>query len=689
MLNLRTLPLKKKMFGFFILTICIVMLCTQFRTSVVISDAMTDDLEASLKVMSSIAAHAVKAGLEFNDHDGITQALGGFTKQKLFSYLSVQDKEGNQVFAYRQTGLNAIPETEVGNLDKIKGEMFHSADIESNGAMIGRITVGIALNERNRVLAGARRSMLVLSILVIVICVMVTGYFANRILKPITTITQVAEEMAKGKLDQEISIRQEDEIGRLADSFRQMMETQKAKALVAQEIAMGNLDVDVKPASDEDALGQAMMHMKERIKALVANVHLLGQAASEGKLDTRADITGHEGEFRVIIDRINATLAAITEPLSEATAVLDKIAARDLSARMSGTYRGDMEKIQRALNEAAENLHGSLVQVSSAAEGVAAASMQISKGSQIIAQGAIGQADSLNEISSNLQELSAMTKQNASHAKEAKRMIDEAQGSAAKGVKSMSSLSSAIEKIKQSSDATFKIIKTINEIAFQTNLLALNAAVEAARAGDAGKGFAVVAEEVRNLAIRSAQAAQNTEAMIEESVRSAEEGVGLNQLVLRDLQDVNKRIDRINEMMNEITVASEQQDLGLEQIHQALEEINKITQQNASHSEESASAAQELSGQAEEMRGMVANFKLSKEQGFRLESQEIPERTIQAVAAANKKKSKMPEEKGERAQGNFRHYLAPDVIAEPTASGNGKDCAACADANDNLLLAEF
>src|SRR5207244_3670763 len=133
------------------------------------------------------------------------------------------------------------------------------------------------------------------------------------------------------------------------------------------------------------------------------------------------------------------------------------------------------------------------------------------------------------------------------------------------GVRSMQHLSEAITKIKGSADSTAKIVKTIDEIAFQTNLLALNAAVEAARAGDAGKGFAVVAEEVRNLAMRSAEAAKHTANLIEESVKNADGGVALNQEVLSNLQEINGQIEKVSEVVAEIAAASDQQSQGVEQ----------------------------------------------------------------------------------------------------------------------------
>ncbi len=180
----------------------------------------------------------------------------------------------------------------------------------------------------------------------------------------------------------------------------------------------------------------------------------------------------------------------------------------------------------------------------------AAASGQISSGSQSLSQSSSEQASALEEISSSLQ-----TKQNTSNAQEARRLSEAARTSTLKGVDSMQRLSAAMDQIKASSDSTAKIVKTIDEIAFQTNLLALNAAVEAARAGDAGKGFAVVAEEVRNLAMRSAEAAKNTSTLIEESVHKAEGGVSINQEVLKNLQEINEHTNKLAADVSVVVVA--------------------------------------------------------------------------------------------------------------------------------------
>lgn len=207
-----------------------------------------------------------------------------------------------------------------------------------------------------------------------------------------------------------------------------------------------------------------------------------------------------------------------------------------------------------------------------------------------------------------------MSNKNLASAKEARSLTEGARAGADMGVDRMQRLSEAINRIKTSADSTARIVKTIDEIAFQTNLLALNAAVEAASAGDAGKGFAVVAEEVRNLAMRSAEAAKNTAALIEESVKNAEGGVNLNKEVLCSLHEINSQVRKVSEVMAEITAASDQQVQGVAQIVTAIDQINEVTQTTAANAEESASTAEELSSQAAEMQTLVSNFHLSHTQ---------------------------------------------------------------------------
>jgi len=246
--------------------------------------------------------------------------------------------------------------------------------------------------------------------------------------------------------------------------------------------------------------------------------------------------------------------------------------------------------------------------MSSGAEQVSSASSQVASSSQSQAEGASQQASALEETSSSLEEMAAQTRQNAENSEQADRAMKDAAKMVESGVASMERMSAAISEIKASSGETSKIIKTIDEIAFQTNLLALNAAVEAARAGEAGKGFAVVAEEVRNLARRSAEAAQNTAELIEKSQENADNGVSVTEEVSRQLLSIQESSVKVNALISEISAASKEQAQGIEQVNTGVSEMDKVVQQNAADSEESASAAEELSSQAAEMERMVAEL---------------------------------------------------------------------------------
>ena len=311
-----------------------------------------------------------------------------------------------------------------------------------------------------------------------------------------------------------------------------------------------------------------------------------------------------------LISGINEMLDALGRPIDEARAVLEQVADRDLSARMSGDYHGDHGQIKSALNSALENIADTFASLTSAIEQVSAGAAGIGDGSHDLAGAASEQAGAVDQVSSRLQQVDGRTRKNAADALAARAIIDAATQKTQQGVEAMTDLAAAVNDIKASADATAKIVKTIDEIAFQTNLLALNAAVEAARAGDAGRGFAVVAEEVRNLALRSAEAAKNTATLIEASMAKVNVGVTINAGVSRQLTEIAAGVERASTMMDEIVAGAKDQERELAEITEAVGRIGSLTQRTAANAEESASASAELSSRAKEMQADAAQFRL-------------------------------------------------------------------------------
>jgi methyl-accepting chemotaxis protein len=449
----------------------------------------------------------------------------------------------------------------------------------------------------------------------LVIAALVFGFIAavgitRPIVLSLTQLKRVADALALGDVRHEVRITARDELGQLGESMARMVVSQQLLATAAQAVSAGNIASDVVVRSADDALGQAFLDLQRTMRRLLGETSTLVKAATAGQLDVRGDTSTFTGAYRDLVCGINDTLDAVVTPINEASAVLARVAERDLSVRVTGEYAGDFERIKVSINTAVATLAEALDQVRVSSDQVASAGHQIASGSQSLAHGASEQAASLEEIGASALELSATAREAAQSTRQAHQMSEATLTRVAEGRASMGRLSAAIDSIKSSSDQTARIVKTIDEIAFQTNLLALNAAVEAARAGDAGRGFAVVAEEVRSLAIRSAEAAKTTAALIEGSVTNAEHGVAYNAEVLAKLGEIDGEVQRVATIIAEIAASGEQQRDGVQQINSAVEQLNTVTQQVAANAEESASASEELAGQAAMLAELVGTFRL-------------------------------------------------------------------------------
>ena len=425
-------------------------------------------------------------------------------------------------------------------------------------------------------------------------------------------IQSVMNAIAHGDFQQRVEANFEGDLQQLKtavnSSANSVSNTMMALSDIMQAIAEGHFASRMNKSVEGQLRAQVDSAM-EQMNIALNNISHAMDSAAHGVFTKRVD-GDLKGDMLTLQSSVNASLSEIQTAIDDITEVAIAMSTGDLTHTIHGQHDGELDELQSALNLSITNLAAMVSDVRSAAVEVSQGANEISGSSSVLNERTQSQAASLEETAASMEQMTSTVKNNSASAERAHSLANAAENKAKQGVAVMTQTMLAISQIEEASSEIGDITVLIDSIAFQTNLLALNAAVEAARAGEAGRGFAVVAGEVRNLAGRSADAANQIKRLIDNTVVQIQEGNRLAQASNDSLLDIQQAIEEVNAIVKQITQASHEQAIGISQVNQAISEMDQNTQQNAHLVESLSTQADHVNQLAERLNEVMAAFQL-------------------------------------------------------------------------------
>jgi methyl-accepting chemotaxis protein len=331
---------------------------------------------------------------------------------------------------------------------------------------------------------------------------------------------------------------------------------------------------------------------------------------ADGDLKSPVPETRSKDEIYRLTTALGHTISSLNLYIGDIGNVLSNIAYKNIAVDTNIDYIGDFKPLKDSMEQIISQLNDVMRQIKSSAYQVASGAEQVASGAQALASGSTEQASAVEEVFATLYSISEETKQMAADAENARRTTQETSAFVEQGNSKMTEMIASMDNIYNASNEIGKIIKTIEDIAFQTNILALNASVEAARAGMAGKGFAVVASEVKNLAMKSAEAAKNTAVLIGTAISAVKGGNEIAKATAEALERIVEKTVSTDKLIGNISQKSVSQSAAVEQVTAAVKQISTVVQTNSATTEESAAASEELSGQVQILNALVSEFQV-------------------------------------------------------------------------------